>query len=157
MDFDIRPVRTAEDLRATAELFQRYAATLPPELGYQDFGAELANLPGQYGPPGGELLLARDGAGSALGCVGLRALAPPGCCEMKRLFLVPAARALGLGRAMAQAAIDAARRRGYRELRLDTLPTMPAALALYEGLGFARIDAYYAPTLPGTIFMSLAL
>jgi len=156
-EFHIRPVRTEADLQAAADLFEGYAASLPIDLGYQDFGAELAGLPGKYAPPAGELLLARDPAGTPLGCVALRPVAPEDCCEMKRLFLLPAARGLGLGRAMTEAVIEAARQLGYRELRLDTLPTMAAAMRLYDQLGFTRIAPYYAPTPPGTIFMALRL
>ncbi len=155
--FHIRPVRTEQDLRATADLFEAYAASLPVDLAYQDFGSELASLPGKYAPPGGELLLARDGAGALLGCVGLRPLKDAGCCEMKRLYLLPTTRGLGVGRAMAEAVIETARRIGYGELRLDTLPTMDAAIGLYEQMGFERIAPYYAPTPAGTIFMSLKL
>lgn len=155
--FHIAPVRTAADLAATAELFAGYAASLPVDLGYQDFDGELAALPGQYAPPAGELFLARDAAGALLGCVGPRPLAEDGCCEMKRLFLLPAARGLGLGRALTEAVVDQARRAGYRELRLDTLASMTAAQALYGKMGFDRIAPYYAPTPPGTVFMSLRL
>jgi GNAT superfamily N-acetyltransferase len=155
--FDIRPVRTPADLAAATELFRGYAASLPVDLGYQDFGAELAGLPGKYAPPAGALLIARDAGGEPLGCVGLRPLPETGCCEMKRLFLLPAARGLGLGRAMSEAVIVEARRRGYRELRLDTLPTMAAAIGLYAQLGFEPIAPYYAPTPAGTIFMGLRL
>jgi GNAT superfamily N-acetyltransferase len=155
--FHIQPARGAADLQAVATLFEGYAASLPVDLGYQGFGAELAGLPGKYAPPRGELLLARDAAGVALGCAALRPTAPEGCCEMKRLFLLPHARGLGLGRALAKAVVEAARGLGYRELRLDTLPTMDAALGLYEQMGFARIAPYYAPTPAGTIFLTLAL
>lgn len=157
MAFHIRPVSTADDLEAVRALFEGYAASLPVDLGYQDFGDELAALPGKYAGPRGELLLARDDLGGPLGCVGLRPIAPEGCCEMKRLFLLPAARGLGLGLAMTQAMIAAARARGYGELRLDTLPGMSAAIGLYERLGFRRIAPYYAPTPAGTIFMALSL
>jgi GNAT superfamily N-acetyltransferase len=109
--FDIRVVRSAIDLRATAELFEAYAASLPIDLGYQDFASELASLPGKYAPPSGELLLARDGDGAAMGCVGLRAIQPEGCCEMKRLYLSTGARGLGLGRALTEAVIGVARQR----------------------------------------------
>ena len=152
----IQPVRTAADLQATAQLFQAYAASLPVDLGYQDFAAELAALPGKYAPPAGELLLAR-GDGEPLGCVGLRPLAAAGACEMKRLFLAPSARGLGLGRALAEAVVAEARRIGYRELFLDTLPSMASAIALYEQMGFVRIAPYYAPTPAGTIFLALRL
>jgi len=124
---------------------------------YQDFAAELAALPGKYAPPDGDLLIARGASGELLGCVGLRPLSMEGCCEMKRLFLRPAARGLGLGRAMSEAVIAAARWRGYGELRLDTLPTMTAAIGLYAHMGFEVIAPYYAPTPPGTIFLGLRL
>ena len=156
-DFEIRAVRTGEDLRAVAGLFQGYAASLPVDLGYQDFAAELAGLPGKYAPPGGALLLARAADGAPLGCVGLRAISPEGCCEMKRLFVLPAARGLGLGAALVRAVVEAARARGYGELRLDTLPSMRAAIAMYEQLGFERMEPYYAPTPEGTVFMRLRL
>jgi ribosomal protein S18 acetylase RimI-like enzyme len=153
----IAPASGTEDLEALAGLFRGYAASLPVDLGYQDFDAEMAALPGKYAPPLGALLLARDAAGAALGCVGLRPLAEDGVCEMKRLYLLPAARGLGLGRALADAVVGEARRLGYRELRLDTLPSMARAIAMYEAMGFARIEPYYAPTPPGTVFMALTL
>lgn len=155
--FQIAPARSPGDLAAVADLFAGYAASLPVDLGYQDFDGELAALPGKYAPPGGELFLARDAAGAPLGCVGLRPLPDEACCEMKRLFLLPAARGLGLGRALTERVIDQARRLGCRELRLDTLATMTAAQALYRSLGFEPIDPYYAPTPEGTVFMSLRL
>lgn len=154
--FDIAPARSADDVAAVVELFRAYAASLPVDLGYQGFEDELARLPGKYAPPGGELLLARDVHGLAIGCAALRALDAERC-EMKRLFLSPAARGLGLGRALAHAIIEAARRNGRRELLLDTLPSMAAAIRMYEALGFERTGAYYAPTPPGTIFMRLVL
>lgn len=155
--FSIRAVRTPDDLAAVVALFEDYVASLTVDLGYQDFSGELAGLPGKYAPPKGELLLARDAADRPLGCVGLRPLAPDGCCEMKRLFLLPAARGLGLGKAMAEAVIRTARDLGYDELRLDTLPSMTTAMKLYDAMGFERIGPYYAPTPDGTVFMRLKL
>lgn len=155
--FQIQPALSADDLAAVAQLFTTYAATLPIALGYQDFEAELADLPGKYAPPDGALFLARGVDGDPLGCVALRPLPEPGVCEMKRLYLAPAARGHGLGRALAEAVIAAARARGYRELRLDTLPTMQAALGLYARLGFVEIAPYYGPTPAGTVFLGLPL
>jgi ribosomal protein S18 acetylase RimI-like enzyme len=155
--FSIHPVRTADDLAAVVALFQDYVATLTLDLGYQDFSGELASLPGKYAPPKGELLLALDASGASLGCVGLRPLAPDGCCEMKRLYLLPAARGLGLGKAMTEAVIQTARALGYDELRLDTLPSMTTAMRLYDTMGFERTGPYYAPTPDGTVFMRLKL
>jgi len=140
-----------------AALFAAYAASLPVDLGYQDFTAELAALPGKYAPPAGALILARLADGTAVGCVGLRSLTAEGCCEMKRLYLTDAARGTGLGRALTLAIVARARAIGYRELRLDTLPSMAAAIALYRQLGFVEIAPYYAPTPPGTLFMALRL
>ena len=153
----IRPVRTPADLEAVAELFQEYAASLSTDLAYQNFERELAERPGAYAPPGGELFIARSEAGDALGCVAFRLLEIEGVGEMKRLFLHPTARGLGLGRLLTQTVIDTAAERGCRELRLDTLPDMKTAIRLYEAMGFRRIEAYYQPTPPGTVFMALSL
>jgi GNAT superfamily N-acetyltransferase len=153
---NIAPVRSAEDLAATVTLFEAYAASLGINLSYQNFIEEMAAMPGKYAPPKGELLLARGSDGAALGCVGLRPLAD-NCCEMKRLYVTPKGRGLGLGKALAERVIAEARRIGYREMRLDTLPSLIAAIALYDSMGFARIAAYYDTPIPGTIFMALPL
>lgn len=153
----IKQAETTQDIRAVADLFRAYAASLDIDLAYQDFGSELAGLPGKYAPPQGAILLACDADGDALGCVGLRPLDQNGVGEIKRLYVLPSARGLGLGRALAEAAIDQARRLGYNELRLDTLPSMSAAISTYERMGFERTEPYYGPTPPGTLFMALKL
>ena len=153
----IAPVETTEDLAALARLFRDYAGSLDVDLAYQDFEGELAALPGKYAPPSGALLLAKDAAGAAIGCAALRALEPPGCCEMKRLYVSPAARGLGLGGRLVEAVIATAERLGYREIRLDTLPSMTAAQALYRKLGFEPMPHYYDTPIAGTEFMRRSL
>ncbi len=153
----IRPATTGADLDAIRELFQAYADSLPVDLAYQGFAAELAGLPGAYGPPAGALLLAHSGEGVPLGCVALRPMPDAGCCEMKRLYVDPAARGMGLGRQLAEAVIEAAREAGYRQLRLDTLPLMTGAQALYRQLGFVPIPPYYDTPIAGTVFLTLPL
>jgi ribosomal protein S18 acetylase RimI-like enzyme len=148
--------RTQGDLAEAAELFRAYAASLPIDLAYQGFAEELAHLPGQYASPRGVILLARTPDGRAIGCVAMRPL-PGGACEMKRLYVAPAGRGLGAGRALAGAAIVAASRAGHREMRLDTLPTLAPALALYRDLGFAPVAPYYDTPIAGTIFLAKAL
>lgn len=155
--FQITPVRSAADLAATLQLFNAYASSLEVDLSYQDFATELATLPGKYAPPAGEILLARDGHGAPLGCVGLRPIAPEGCCEMKRLYVSPEARGLGLGRALIDAIIAEAMRIGYREMRLDTLPTMTEAISVYKKAGFMPIDPYYETPIASTIFFARPL
>jgi len=152
----IGPVRSAEDLAATADLFRAYEASIETDLCFQGFAEELATLPGKYAPPKGALLLARNGGGRPVGCVALRP-AEGDACEMKRLYVAPEGRGLGLGRALAEAAIAEARRIGYRRMQLDTLPAMAPAQALYRELGFEPAPAYYETPISGTIFMSLAL
>jgi ribosomal protein S18 acetylase RimI-like enzyme len=154
--FSIRQAGAGE-MDVVAGLFREYAAALDTDLSYQGFEAELASLPGLYEPPNGALRLAFSAAGEPVGCVAVRPLTEPGFCEMKRLHVTLAARGSGLGRALALAAIEAATRAGYVCMRLDTLPTMKAALALYRHLGFETSPAYYDSPVPGTIFMRKTL
>lgn len=149
----IEPVRNEADLAATIALFRAYATSLPIDLGYQNFEAEMARMPGKYAPPSGELLLTRNSEGLAVGCVGLRAFGDRGECEMKRLYVAPEGRGLGLGKALALAVIEIARVRGYRGILLDTLASMAEAQGLYCRLGFAEIPAYYDTPIADTIFM----
>jgi len=144
------------DLETARRLFRAYAEWLAVDLCFQGFEQELAGLPGAYAPPSGRLLLARV-ADEAVGCVGLRAL-KPGICEMKRLWVEPGFGGRGLGRALADATIEAARQIGYRRMRLDTIPDrMPAAQHLYRSLGFVEIPPYYHNPLPGVVMLELPL
>ena len=114
-------------------------------------------MPGKYAPPAGELLLARYSNGTPVGCVGLRPIDPQGCCEMKRLYVSPEVRGFGLGERLVDAVVKEAERIGYREMRLDTLPSMTGAIALYRKFGFEPIEPYYETPVIGTIFMRRSL
>ena len=157
MRHQVRPVRDARDLETVRELFREYADRLGIDLAFQGFAAELAQLPGKYGPPIGELLLARSDAGDALGCIGLRPLAMPGACEVKRLYVRAAARGTGIGHALAGAAVELAAALGYREMMLDTLPSMTSAIAIYRALGFEPIPPYWNNPLPGFLYFGKRL
>jgi ribosomal protein S18 acetylase RimI-like enzyme len=151
----VRPGRP-DDLDAVRELFRAYHAWLGEDLCFQSFDAELAALPGAYAPPAGRLLVAEH-AGEVVGVIALRAL-EPGVCEMKRLFVSPTAHGLGLGRVLAERLIAEARAAGYRAMRLDTIPhKMPAAVTLYERLGFREIPPYYHNPIAGTRYLELTL
>jgi ribosomal protein S18 acetylase RimI-like enzyme len=150
----IRPA-TGEDIETVRALFDEYAGELPVDLAFQGFAAERDGLPSEYVPPRGRLLLAEAG-GAALGCAALRPL-DARTAEMKRLYLRPAARGTGLGRRLAQAVIDEARVAGYDALRLDTLPSMGAAIAMYRALGFREVAPYRHNPVPGALFLELAL
>ena len=153
MDARIAEARTQADLAAVVALFRAYAASLEVDLAYQGFEAEMAAMPGKYAPPGGRLLLARSPAGAPLGCVGLRALEWPGCCEMKRLYVAPEGRGAGLGAGLVEAVIREAEAIGYREMRLDSLPSMGPAIALYRRHGFHAMAPYYETPVAGTVFL----
>lgn len=153
----IGPVCTAEDLTEVAALFRAYEASLDSDLCFQGFEAELAGLPGQYAPPGGALLVARAPDGAAVGCVALRPFGDNGVCEMKRLYVAPRGRGLGLGKALMQAVIGEALRIGWREIRLDTLPSMTVAQAMYRKAGFVPIEPTGATPAGGRVFMALDL
>jgi putative acetyltransferase len=154
----IRRAVTAAEIAQARVLFEEYAASIGVDLCFQNFSEELATLPGAYAPPRGALLL----AGTALrpsGCVALRPLpdGDPLTGEMKRLYVRPDARGSGLGRSLALQTIAEASAIGYRELKLDTLPTMAAARTLYASLGFRECAAYYRNPIDGVVYMSLAL
>lgn len=139
-------------------LLRAYEKGLGVSLCFQDFDSEIAALPGDYAPPGGTLVLAHAGDGELVGAVGLRGLDPvQGICEMKRLYVAPAGRGQGLGRRLAERVLAEARRLGYRSVRLDTLPAMREAQALYAALGFRDIANYNDNPVPGARFLEKTL
>jgi ribosomal protein S18 acetylase RimI-like enzyme len=152
---EIRPAQFPEHLSLVRDMLLEYQTSLGISLCFQNFDAELAGLPGAYAAPQGRLLLAWAN-GQALGCVGLRAL-EAGLCEMKRLYLRPAARGQQLGRRLAQAICAQAKEVGYRAIRLDTLPSMGAAQGLYASMGFVPVPAYVVNPIQGTHFLELDL
>lgn len=154
----VTPAST-EDLAATSGVFREYAISLGFDLCFQDFEGEIANLPGDYAPPRGALLLAKiDGA--IAGCCALRPLDSSdyvNAAEMKRLYVRPAFRRLGLGRQLAEAILDAALMAGYDSVLLDTLDDMEIASAMYEELGFKEIPPYYHNPLAGAHYLKVNL
>jgi len=148
---------TVQAIAQAGVLFREYAAALTIDLGFQDFEHEVASLPGEYAPPSGRLFLSFvDGATDAAGCVALRRISGD-TCEMKRLYVRAGFRGLGVGRALALAVIAAAREVGYTFMRLDTLPEMSQAQALYRSLGFQEIAPYRFNPVPGSRFLELPL
>lgn len=152
---EIVSAQTGEDLEQVQILWREYADSLDFNLDFQNFHEELTNLPGDYVKPAGCLLLAkyRD---ELAGCVALRQLSDS-ICEMKRLYIRPEFRGLGIGRALAEAIVEQARAIGYTRMRLDTAPSMEAARALYKSLGFKKIGPYRYNPLEGAEFMELDL
>jgi len=151
----IFPAETKEDIELAKMLFVEYADSLGFDLDFQDFEEELANLPGDYAGPRGCLLLAKYKDQPA-GCVALRAFSSS-ICEMKRLYVRPKFRNLGIGKALAESVIEQARRIGYARMRLDTIPSMQAARALYASMGFREIEPYRYNPIEGAVFMELEL
>ena len=135
------------DIAAVRELFAEYARLVDEPCCFVDFQRELDTLPGDY-----RLFFFSDSAG----CVAVRLL-DPDTAEMKRLYVRAAHRGKGLGRALAEAAIDAARAAGCRRMVLDTLPKMAEAQALYRTLNFRRIGPYLKNPTPGAICYELSL
>jgi putative acetyltransferase len=145
----------AHDLEDVRRLFGEYAASLAFDLSFQAFDRELAELPGRYAPPAGALLVARIDD-ETVGCVALRPL-DGAICELKRLYVRPGHRGGGAGRRLVVAALAEARRLDYRRVRLDTVPGMEKAQALYERLGFEDIAPYTDNPIAGTRFLELVL
>ena len=168
----------ATAIAATRSIFQEYASGLGIDLSFQNFDDELAGLPGDYAEPRGALLLALVDAGAheapgtpaltlsdgraahVAGCCALRPLDTADCpnaAEMKRLYVRPGFRGLGLGRRLAESILDAARAGGYACVLLDTLDDMESARALYEDLGFAEVPPYYHNPIAGSHYLKVEL
>ena len=151
----VRPAHLPDEVPAVRALFREYAAGLGVDLCFQNFEAELANLPGDYAPPAGRLLVA-DVSSELVGCVAIRPQAP-GVCELKRLYVKPSHRGRGLGRRLLEALLAEAVVAGYREAVFDTLESMTAALTLYRSLGFAETEPYNEHPVQGTLWFRKAL
>jgi len=155
-DLSFAPADSVSQIARARELFLEYAQSLGFSLCFQNFDQELAELPGDYAPPGGRLLLA-EYEGQLAGCVALHKL-EDGVCEMKRLYLRPQFRGKGLGRALANRIIAEARELGYQRMRLDTVePVMKDAVAMYHRMGFREIAPYRNNPIAGALYMELVL
>ena len=152
----IRPVNLPDELRTVRALLREYESELGIDLGFQDFERELESLPGDYAPPPRGALLLAEVEGAVAGCVALRPQ-DGDACEMKRLYARPAFRGRGVGRALTAAIVAEARRIGYARIRLDTLPVMTEAQALYQRLGFTEIPPLREHPVPGARVLELTL
>lgn len=148
-------VTTTGDYAAGRTLIEEYATALGVDLCFQNFSEEISNLSEVYGPPSGYLLLARAN-GKAVGCVAIRNQSGA-TCEMKRLYMKPEYRGVGLGRRLAENAIRKARQLGYARMVLDTLPSMTEAQSLYESLGFQEVEGYYQNPVQGVRYLAREL
>ncbi|HEX4487819.1 MAG TPA: GNAT family N-acetyltransferase [Terriglobales bacterium] len=152
----IELAETPEQIQTVRELFLEYANSLNFSLCFQGFDKELAELPGEYAPPEGRLLLALSD-GAVAGCGALHKLGPQ-ICEMKRLYLRRSYRGKGLGRVLCERILSEARQIGYRHLRLDTVePSMMDAVAMYRRMGFREIAAYRSNPVAGAKYMEIDL
>lgn len=155
-DFNFCDAQSHAQIAAIRELFLEYAQSLGFSLCFQNFDQELASLPGDYAPPDGRLVLAIQREAAA-GCVALHKI-DADRCEMKRLYVRPQFRGLGLGLNLAQRVIAEARKIGYKYLRLDTVePKMATAVAMYRRLGFREIAPYRANPIEGALYLELQL
>ncbi len=152
---EIRAAETPADFAAGKQLFLEYAQSLGFSICFQGFEQELADIHLQYGQPNGCLLLVKEGDGLA-GCAGVRRWQGD-IAELKRMYLQPHTRGRGMGRQLLETALEHARRLGYRSIRLDTLPDMQAAIALYREFGFTDIPAYRENPFEGTIYLEKQL
>ena len=163
---NIRQAEAPAEIAQARKLFTEYAESLGFSLCFQGFDEELANLPGEYAPPAGRLLLAyaaeptpntTANAQGPAGCVALHAL-EAGICEMKRLYVRPDFRGKGVGKELIDAILTAARAIGYTRMRLDTIePIMKDAVRMYRALGFREIEPYRANPIAGALYMELQL
>src|SRR5579864_2160578 len=153
----IEQAESPEFIRIARELFVEYSESVGVGFCFHGFAQELAQLPGEYARPWGRLFLAFDDkAGKVAGCGALRRIDAE-TCEMKRFYVRPAFRGKGWGRELIHALIGAAREIGYARMRLDTLPSMTTAIALYRTLGFQEIAPYWKNPVQSAVFFELQL
>ncbi len=155
MNVSVRPAGSEAELTIVKQLFQEYWNSFGFTPCFQGFDHELENLPGSYAPPSGRLALAYLN-GTAVGCVAMRRFDRQRC-EAKRLYVRPTVRGQGVGRALLEWLIHEARSAGYAEMLGDSMPVMSEAIAMYERIGFQRIDPYAEQPTPGAIYLRLAL
>jgi ribosomal protein S18 acetylase RimI-like enzyme len=154
--YEIIEARSKQEIDEIRSLFLEYANWLDFSLCFQGFDKELAELPGKYSPPDGRLYLAVS-SGKYAGCIGMRKL-EGSICEMKRLYVRPEFRGLGIGKLLIEKIIKDAKNTGYDKMRLDTIKEkMFNAVKLYEEQGFVEIDAYNDNPTPHTLYMELDL
>ncbi len=151
----ISEIKDPADIPIVRELFQEYRDYLGIDLDFQEFSKELEELPGPYSPPAGCLLLAKVN-GEPAGCVALKRF-QGGICEMKRLFVRPSFRGMGLGRKLAEEVIQRAAGIGYEMMYLDTLMSLSEAMKLYRRLGFSERESYYENPLADVVYWELDL
>lgn len=151
----ISEVKTPKHVEIARALFREYADSLGFDLSFQNFEQELAEIPGDYAPPGGRLYLAFE-KGQPAGCIALRKISDD-VCEMKRFYVCPLFRGKGVGKRLAALVIGEAREIGYKRMLLDTVPAMKRAISLYRVLGFRPIPPYRKNPIPGASFMELVL
>jgi putative acetyltransferase len=154
-EIKIEAARSREQIEQIRQLFLEYARSLGFDLCFQDFQTELDNLPGEYSAPDGSLHIAHFNNVPAA-CVAMRRFGND-ACEMKRLYVKPQFRKLGIGRKLAERVIADARKAGYERMLLDTIGTMTEAIALYKSLGFAEIESYRFNPLEGARYFELKL
>lgn len=148
MSFKILQAYTNAQMAQVRSLMRAYVETGLVDLSSQNIDAEIAGIPGDYHPPTGALFLATDLDGNAVGCVAVHRLGETDDAEMKRLFVKPDYRGLGIGKSLIEAVLDMAREMGCKRLLLDTMPNMTSAIAAYEAFGFQKIDPYWNNVLP---------
>jgi GNAT superfamily N-acetyltransferase len=152
---DIKPAVFPDDLKHVIAILREYVASPSVSLAFQNYEAEFAALPGKYAPPGGCLLLAWKGS-AVVGCAALRRVDET-TCEMKRVYVRPAARGENLGRLLVESILAEARAQGYARICLDVLPEFSAAQRIYESLGFLPAEPVAFNPVPGTKFLALEL
>jgi putative acetyltransferase len=157
MTWKITEASTQEQYLAAIELFKEYAASLDFDLQFQNFDGELGTLPVMYGPPTGRLYLVEE-QGQYVGCAGLRRIENESTGEIKRMYLRPAYQGLGIGKALMQTLLEAARTLGYTTVKLDTIGyKMPRAVGLYTAFGFRETSAYNYNPYEGVLYFEKQL
>jgi len=147
---------STEAYKIAIKLIKEYVSQLGVDLSFQNFHQEIQNIEQQYARPKGVMIIVYTDKEKAIGCFGIRAFEGV-ICELKRMYLKKEYRGLGLGKELLAKSIELGKALGYKKMRLDTLPSMQAAIGLYKSMGFYEIPAYRFNPIEGTKYFEIVL
>jgi len=144
-----------QDLDTVLAIYREYISTTSADLAFQNNEQDFLQLAQTYSSPESQIFLGLDEK-QILGCAAFKRYTED-ICEMKRVYVRPQARGLGLGASLVKQIVQQAREAGYKKICLDVLPEFESAYHLYQSLGFKPHPAITQNPVLGTRYLALTL